>query len=288
MLPSASHSQKRAPLERQQRDFGRRAWARTSCSIAFASLVSLVVVSAAAFAFAIRQHATPAGVEPPQDTDVDPTVRAGSPQPPVTAPAATDFATPLQESGGSPLDRQNSPAARAGDAALAANDTNAHRSKLVNGSALAAAGAATIVAIPTRTQRKLTSPVLFPLEPSTATYVKTAHGENKAFDWGGGRVYMHAPHGGDNQMFYVEAYEDAYLIHLVSEGAGKCLDWDSDNSKPVLGDCHMGSNQQWYFDGEAVSEAGAAHMKTKSARTRTRTLTRAPTLATPRSVRLPC
>ena len=102
-------------------------------------------------------------------------------------------------------------------------------------------------------------PVAFPLEAATATWIKTPYDDNYAFDWGGGRVYMYAPHDGDNQKFYLEKYEDAYLVHSVSEGPGKCLDWDSGNGKPVMWECHKGSNQQWCARADQIKERSVHH-----------------------------
>ena len=83
-----------------------------------------------------------------------------------------------------------------------------------------------------------------PMSADTAVEIKTTYDSN-VFDWGGGQVYMHKAHGGDNQKYYLEKYEDAYLVHNVQEGPGKCLDWDGGNGKPVMWECHKGSNQQW-------------------------------------------
>jgi hypothetical protein len=101
-----------------------------------------------------------------------------------------------------------------------------------------------------------------PMSADTAVEIKTTYDSN-VFDWGGGQVYMHKAHGGDNQKYYLEKYEDAYLVHNVQEGPGKCLDWDGGNGKPVMWECHKGSNQQWYFEGnvQAASADTAARLK---------------------------
>ena len=114
------------------------------------------------------------------------------------------------------------------------------------------------------------TPDPFPDAPEEAVYIKTAYNSN-VFDWNGranhvemkpvSNTYMN----GDNQKFYVQPWAGAYLIKIKdARGKEKCLDFHVNANEFIYWDCHMGSNQLFYFDGgEGLGKEGAAYLKTQ-------------------------
>ena len=104
--------------------------------------------------------------------------------------------------------------------------------------------------------------------------MKTPYDLSKVWDDGnsgnGQRVFMHPAHGGANQKFYVEKQDGVthngnqiYHVKIASLPSSKCLDWNYNDSRPVMWDCHGGANQQWYFwGGDGSTQGSAAYLST--------------------------